>query len=74
MKSSVSNFRQQISTKKLLRKYLKIAIFVGIILNIVNQFSVITSLQFQELQLLKTVLTFFVPFAVSVYSAATIEN
>ncbi|NCS87520.1 MAG: hypothetical protein COW71_06505 [Ignavibacteriales bacterium CG18_big_fil_WC_8_21_14_2_50_31_20] len=49
--------------------HLKVALFVGIILNLINQGENIINLNFDALNYFKVLLTFFVPFAVSIYSA-----
>ncbi|MBW6480261.1 MAG: hypothetical protein K0B37_12610 [Bacteroidales bacterium] len=67
----MKRFGQEISNRKKLFKHIKTALFVGIILNIINQQDLIWGFYWHELQISKMVMTFFVPFAVSVYSAAT---
>lgn len=57
-----------------LTKHITIALVVGTVLNIINQFDSIIHLQFQNIAYIKAVITFIVPFAVSVYSAATIKT
>lgn len=64
----------QIIDKTNLTKHFIIALVVGTVLNIINQFDSIIRLQFQNIDYLKAVITFFVPFAVSVYSAASIRK
>ncbi|MBW6497002.1 MAG: nitrate/nitrite transporter NrtS [Bacteroidales bacterium] len=51
-------------------RHIKTALFVGIILNLINQGYLLWGFQWSDIKLTKFVLTFFVPFAVSVYSAA----
>jgi hypothetical protein len=55
-------------------RHIKTALFVGVILNLINQQNLIWGLEWHELEISKMVLTFFVTFAVSVYSAATSSN
>lgn len=74
MNRIIMNCYYQICNKLNLGKHIKIALVVGIVLNIINQFDFIIHLQFQNINYLKASITFFVPFAVSVYSAATIKN
>ena len=57
------------SSKELLVKAIKIAFIVGIILNIINQGNIIFSLDFEKLNIFKLLLTFTVPFCVSMYSS-----
>ncbi len=48
---------------------LKVALVVGVILNLINQGEVLLSGSLLQLNWTKFALTFFVPFGVSVYSA-----
>jgi hypothetical protein len=59
-------------TANKLLKHIKIAFFVGTILNLISQFEAIIILNFGEINILKAIITFVVPFSVSIYSAATI--
>lgn len=61
------------STKSILIKAIKIAFVVGIILNLINQGNIIFSLDFESLNIFKLLLTFLVPFCVSMYTAITIK-
>jgi len=65
---------EQLSNRARLNKHIKTALLVGIILNLINQGQYLIRLDFVELNYFKFILTFFVPFAVSVYSAATVNN
>lgn len=47
---------------------LKVAIIVGTILNLINQWDVLINLAFDKVNYYKFVLTYLVPFGVSVYS------
>jgi len=60
----------QIKNRKKFIIHLRTAFFVGIILNLINQGDSFVHLNFNSLNFFKVVLTFFVPFSVSVYSAA----
>lgn len=64
-------FLVQISDKKKLLKHLRVAVLIGLILNIINQGMQIIYLDFNSIDILRFTLTFIVPFIVSVYSAAT---
>ncbi len=64
----------QISNKINFKRHIKIALFVGTILNLINQFDNITKLNFEHSNLFRALITYSVPFLVSVYSAATFNN
>ena len=55
--------------KTILIKAIKISIFVGIILNLINQFDAISTLNYNKIDFIKLTLTFCVPFCVSMYTA-----
>lgn len=55
---------------KIVKKAIKVALVVGIILNLINQGEKIISLDLGSINLFKFILTFFVPYGVSAYSAA----
>lgn len=57
-----------------LKKHIVIALFVGSMLNLLNQFDAISNLNFVNLNVFKVVITYLIPFSVSVYSAATINQ
>ncbi len=61
------------SSKELLVKASKIALVVGIILNLINQGEEILNLNMQEVNTYKLVLTFIVPFCVSMYTAVSMK-
>lgn len=61
------------SRKSLLIKAIKIALIVGIILNLINQGDKIFILAFEEINYYKFFLTFIVPFSVSMYTAITMK-
>ena len=50
---------------------LKVALLVGLILNVINQFTFLYNYEFHKINLIKTFLTFLVPFFVSIYSSAS---
>ncbi len=70
----MGNTKQQPISKKLviekesLTRALRVAILVGIILNIINNPGILT-LTFSGLNIYKVLLTFLVPFCVSLYSS-----
>lgn len=59
--------------KEILLKSFKIALVVGSILNIINQGDKILALDFQNLNHIKSILTYIVPFMVSTYTALSIK-
>ena len=59
--------------KSLLIRAIKIAIVVGIILNMINQGEYIMTMQFAKINFFKFGLTFLVPFCVSMYTAVSIK-
>lgn len=61
------------TTKTLFMKAIKIALVVGIILNLINQGEKIFILAFEEINYYKFFLTFLVPFSVSMYTAITMK-
>ncbi|WP_083657146.1 MULTISPECIES: nitrate/nitrite transporter NrtS [Arcobacteraceae] len=61
------------SNKTLLLKAIKIALFVGIVLNLINQGEKIFILAFEDINYYKFFLTFIVPFSVSMYTAITMK-
>lgn len=65
LKNQFSDFRQFV-------KHLKTSLFVGILLNLINQGEALISLKTDDIHFFNLALTFFVPFAVSLY--ATISN
>ena len=60
-------------TKPLLIRALKIAFVVGIILNLINQGDILLSFNFEQLSIFKLLLTFTVPFCVSMYTAISMK-
>jgi hypothetical protein len=55
-------------------RHLKIALVVGTVLNLINQFNPIINLDYTQFNLIKGTITYLVPFLVSIYSAATFTN
>lgn len=60
-------------SKQLLIRAIKIAIVVGIVLNMINQGDLIVNLDFENVNYLKMGFTFCVPFCVSMYTAITMK-
>ena len=59
--------------KEILLKSLKISIIVGTLLNIINQGDAIFSLNFEDINYIKSLLTYMVPFLVSTYTAISMK-
>lgn len=64
----------QIKNKIKLTRHIKIALFVGTLLNFINQYDNIISLELHNINLIRILITYSVPFLVSIYSAATFNN
>ncbi|MBI1938952.1 MAG: hypothetical protein HYS25_12645 [Ignavibacteriales bacterium] len=64
----------QIFDRNNLFKHMRTSMFVGTVLNIINQGQHIISLDFGGIDYFKFILTFLVPFAVSAYAAGTVGN
>jgi len=64
----------QIKNKIKFKRHINIALFVGTILNFINQYDNIIRLEFYNINLVRALITYSVPFLVSVYSAATFNN
>ncbi|MFT4537151.1 MAG: hypothetical protein ACI9P5_004532 [Saprospiraceae bacterium] len=54
-----------------LRTSIKVAVIVGIILNLINQGDLIIAMNFEAINFSKFIITFFIPFGVSTYSTVT---
>ena len=59
--------------KALLQRAVKIAIVVGIVLNMINQGELIFAFEFEKINFFKFGLTFVVPFCVSMYTAISMK-
>lgn len=64
----------QLKNRLILSRHIKIAIVVGTILNLINQFNSIINLDVSKFNYLKGTITYLVPFLVSIYSAATFNQ
>ena len=62
-----------ICDQEIMIKSLKISLVVGTILNIINQGEVILAFDFQNINFVKSLLTYAVPFLVSSYTAVSIK-
>lgn len=68
--SATANYYFYLATEKsTLSRALRVAILVGIILNLINNPAVITSFSFVDVHVGRVILTFVVPFLVSTYSS-----
>lgn len=74
MKRVIKGCLLQLITKKNLVMHFRIALIVGFVINGINQFDPIISLNLGEINFIKGIITFIVPFTVSVYSAYSIEK
>ena len=68
MLKSIKIFFQVSSEPSLLITGIKVALIVGVILNLINQGNTFIRFDIIHLNFIKFILTFFVPFGVSVYS------
>ncbi len=59
--------------KDIFVKSLKIALVVGTLLNFINQGDKLINLNFEDINYFKFILTYFVPFLVSTYTALSIK-
>lgn len=59
--------------KEIVISSLKVAMIVGIILNLINQGEILFSFQFEKINWYKLVLTFVVPYLVSTYAAVRVR-
>lgn len=73
MLNSIKIFFQATLERSLLITGINVAIVVGVILNLINQGDAFIRFDLAHLNFTKFILTFFVPFGVSVYSSARIR-
>lgn len=59
--------------RKIFKRALYVALVVGIILNLINQGGPLITLEFSQVNYLKLLLTFFVPYFVSTYSSVLLK-
>ncbi|MEZ5009129.1 MAG: nitrate/nitrite transporter NrtS [Chitinophagales bacterium] len=59
--------------KAIVMDSLKVALVVGVILNLINQWTAIIELQWNTINYLKLTLTFCVPYLVSTYASVKTE-
>ena len=73
MFNAIKIFFQATADRSLLITAVKVALVVGVILNLINQGNAFINFDFTHLDITKFILTFFVPFGVSAYSSAKIR-
>ena len=69
MRFNMMKYLRLASDKTSLIRALKVAVFVGIILNLINNPQLFTQTAGSEIHISRILLTFFVPFFVSLYSS-----
>mgnify|MGYP006297121033 CR=1 FL=1 len=62
-------FMDLATEKRTLKRAIRVALLVGVILNLINQPGIFVSFSFHEASIAKILLTFIVPFGVSLYSS-----
>lgn len=60
-------------SSKIVSRALKVSLIVGTLLNLINQYSSIVSLDIQTLNFLKLALTYAVPYSVTTYTATAMK-
>lgn len=60
-------------SKPIVSRALKVALIVGTALNLINQGGVLINLAFENLNMVKFLLTFFVPYSVTTYTATAMK-
>jgi hypothetical protein len=60
-------------TKTVVKRAIFSSVVVGIILNLINQYSVVVNFDLSQLNLTKFFLTFIVPYCVSTYTAVALQ-
>ena len=71
--NKIKLYLEVVSNKNIFYKSLKIAVIVGTILNIINQGDKLFALDFENIDFLKSFLTYIVPFLVSTYAAISVK-
>ena len=62
-----------ITSPSVVNRALKVSFIVGTLLNIINQGEVIISLNLENLHIVKFILTYFVPYIVTTYTATAMK-
>jgi hypothetical protein len=74
MRNKFSEYFKLVSDKSSLLTALKIAFFVGLILNLINNPQLFRAFQVSEIHISRILLTFLVPFCVSLYSSVIAKS
>jgi len=61
------------SEKEIVISSIKVALVVGVILNLINQGEKLIALDFKHLNFLKLIITFSVPYMVSTYASVKVK-
>jgi hypothetical protein len=69
MKTKISTYLELATDKTSVSRALKVALFVGVILNLINNPQLFEFSSKTEIHGSRIILTFFVPFCVSLYSS-----
>jgi len=64
----------QLKNKINLKAHLRIMVVVGTLLNLINQYDFIVTFNWEGINQVKFLITYLVPFSVSVYSSATVNR
>jgi len=73
---SINHFKlycQIVLSSNVIKRALKVSLVVGSILNIINQGEVLSTLDTDKINFIKFVLTYFVPYAVTTYTATSLK-
>ncbi len=60
-------------SKPIITRAFKVSLFVGTTLNLINQGDILVHLELQELHFLKILLTYFIPYIVTTYTATALK-
>ncbi|OIP84937.1 MAG: hypothetical protein AUK44_01020 [Porphyromonadaceae bacterium CG2_30_38_12] len=68
------NFIEIAFRKKIAYTAIKVAVVVGTLLNLINQWTAISTLDFENISISRLLLTYCVPYLVSTFSAVQAKN
>jgi hypothetical protein len=74
IQNKVSYFFLLATEKNTFLRAIRVSLIVGVILNLINHPQILKDFSFSGLSIVQLTLTFFVPFAVSVYSSVMSEK
>jgi len=60
-------------SQSIVNRALKVSLFVGSMLNLINQGDVLLSLHIEDLNITKFLLTYFIPYSVTTYTATAMK-